>query len=62
MSKYQTQIEEQFNAYLENNEKFFEKGNKAASVRARKALLELSKLCKEARKEILEEKNAQNDK
>ena len=43
--------------YIENNEKFSDKGNKAAGTRARKALMEISKLCKERRKEIQEAKN-----
>lgn len=43
--------------YIENNEKFSDKGNKAAGTRARKALMEISKACKERRKEIQEAKN-----
>lgn len=43
--------------YIENNEKFTEKGNKAAGTRARKALMDITKLCKERRKEIQEAKN-----
>ena len=61
MSKYQEDITKEFNEYIENNTKFFDKGNKAASVRARKALLNLSKLCKEGRKEILEAKKTSSD-
>ena len=45
-----------FEAYLAENEKFGEKGNKAAAGRARKALMELAKLAKARRAEILEEK------
>ena len=45
-----------FEAYLAENEKFVEKGNKAAAGRARKALMELAKLAKARRAEILEEK------
>jgi hypothetical protein len=37
---------------------FLEKGNKSAATRARKSLLEISKLCKEVRKEIQEIKNS----
>ena len=44
--------------YIENNEKFSDKGNKAAGTRARKALMEITKLCKERRKEIQEAKNS----
>ena len=43
--------------YINENEKFAEKGNKAAGTRARKALMDISKLCKERRKEIQEAKN-----
>lgn len=51
------QIVEQFEAYLAENEKFEEKGVKAASARARKALGELAKLGKARRAEIQEKKN-----
>ena len=37
--------------------KFYEKGNKAAGTRARKALMELKKLSHEMRQEIQEIKN-----
>lgn len=50
------QLQAAYNEFLENNEKFVEKGNKAAAGRARKALMELAKLCKVRRAEILEEK------
>ena len=50
------QIKAQFEIFMEENEKFVEKGNKAAAGRARKALNELAKLCKVRRAEILEEK------
>ena len=43
--------------YMQENQKFSEKGNKAAGTRARKALMEISKLCKVRRGEIQEEKN-----
>ena len=49
-------IREAYEAFMEENAKFVEKGNKAAAGRARKALLELAKLCKARRAEILEEK------
>ena len=49
-------IAEAFTAYIEENTKFTEKGNKAAGTRARKALLDLSKLAKARRGEISEEK------
>lgn len=52
----QEQIKAAYEAYVEENEKFVVKGNKAAAGRARKALLELAKLCKARRAEILEEK------
>lgn len=47
-----------FEQYVEENEKFNDKGNKAAGTRARKALMEITKLCKDRRKEIQESKNA----
>ena len=50
------QMQAQFEAFLEENEKFVSQGNKAAAGRARKALSELAKLCKARRAEILEEK------
>jgi hypothetical protein len=45
-----------FEAYLAESEKF-EQGNKAAGTRARKALSEISKLCKDRRQEIQAIKN-----
>tara|TARA_B100001123_G_scaffold444039_1_gene591795 strand:- start:4004 stop:4189 length:186 start_codon:yes stop_codon:yes gene_type:complete len=51
------QILEQVEIYHAENQKFDEKGNKAAGTRARKALNEVSKLCKSRRKEIQEAKN-----
>jgi len=59
-----TDIENSINSLKENYEhftadvaNFTEKGNKAAATRARKALLEISKLCKDVRKQIQEIKN-----
>ena len=52
------EIKSQFETFLEENEKFAEKGVKASATRARKALQELGKLIKTRRKEILEEKAA----
>jgi hypothetical protein len=48
----------QFNLYVAESERFEEKGVKASAARARKALAEISKLCKERRKEIQEQKAA----
>ena len=45
-----------FELYNKENEKFIQ-GNKSAGTRARKALAEISKLCKDRRKEIQESKN-----
>ena len=56
MSTTTDQITEAFNAFIEDNTKFAEKGNKAAGTRARKALLELGKLTKVRRTEISERK------
>lgn len=52
------QIVEQYEAYLAEHEKFEDKGVKAASARARKALGELGKLAKTRRAEIQEKKNS----
>jgi len=54
------QIIENFNAYIEENQKFADKGNKAAGTRARKALLEIKKLCGERRKEIIAQRKAED--
>ena len=52
-----TNLQEHFDAYLAENEKF-EAGNNAAGTRARKALAELGKAVKARRNEITETKNA----
>lgn len=49
---------EAIETYRTENAKFTEKGVKAAATRARKALQEITVLCKERRKEIMDEKNA----
>lgn len=46
-----------FEVYVAENEKF-ETGNKSAGTRARKALAEITKICKERRAEIQASKNA----
>ena len=46
-----------YEVYLAENEKF-ENGNKSAGTRARKALAEISKICKERRAEIQAVKNS----
>lgn len=51
------QILEQVDIYHAENEKFEDKGNKAAGTRARKALNEIAKMCKTRRKEIQDKKN-----
>jgi len=55
-------IKRAFETYLAENEKFTEKGVKAAAARARKALQEMSKGIKERRKEITAEKEAMAEK
>ena len=45
-----TQMETNWNDFIENHSKFNEKGNKAAATRARKAVGELKKLVTEYRK------------
>ena len=49
---------EHVNTYADENEKFTTKGNKAAGTRARKALMAITKLCKDRRKEIQDTKNS----
>jgi hypothetical protein len=44
--------------FKEDYEKFLSTGNKAAGTRARKALSEISKLCKTVRGEIQQQKNS----
>ena len=51
-------IKRAFETYISENEKFTEKGVKAAAARARKALQEMTKGIKERRKEITAEKEA----
>lgn len=51
-------IKQAFETYISENEKFTQKGVKAAAARARKALQEMSKAIKERRKEITAEKEA----
>ena len=46
-----------YETYVTENEKF-EKGNKLAGTRARKALTEIARLTKERRKEIQDIKNS----
>ncbi len=48
-------MDELYMKYKVDREKVFVKGNKSASIRARKYLQELKQLCGVARKEILEE-------
>lgn len=52
-------IIEEFNKYVEENERFSNQGIKVAATRARKALGEMAKLAKERRKEIMEAKSAE---
>lgn len=49
----------QFETYIAESTRFETKGVKASAARARKALAEISKLCKERRKEIQESKTAE---
>lgn len=58
MSNTHDSIREQFEAYIQENAKFTDKGVKVAGTRARKALNELTKLAKVRRKEIQDIKNA----
>ena len=58
MSETHEQIMTEIQTYSEENQKFTEKGVKASATRARKALMEISKLCKTRRNEIQEAKNS----
>lgn len=60
MSETTTQLNELFDTWQTEDEKFV-KGNNAAGTRARKALQEISKLVKARRFEISEEKNARKE-
>ncbi len=53
------QLVEQFEIYVTESGKFENKGVKASAARARKALAEISKLCKERRKEIQDAKTTE---
>lgn len=44
----------------EDFSKFYEKGNKAAGTRVRKALQEIKELSQEIRKEVQEKKNSED--
>ncbi len=46
-----------FKTYEQESMKFEEKGVKASAARARKALADIAKLCKERRQEIQDKKN-----
>jgi hypothetical protein len=58
MSSHETIIAA-YETYLAENEKFKVKGVKASAARARKALQDIATACKERRKEISAEKEAQ---
>ena len=58
MSANHDTIKTAYETYIAENEKFTQKGVKAAAARARKALQEMSKGIKERRKEITVEKEA----
>ncbi len=53
------QLLAQFEVYTTESAKFEAKGVKASAARARKALAEIAKLCKERRKEIQEQKEVE---
>ena len=57
MSNTHESLKALFEQYVDENDKFSEKNNKAAGTRARKALMEITKLCKDRRKEIQDAKN-----
>ena len=49
----------QMQTYVAESDRFEQKGVKASAARARKALAEIAKLCKERRKEIQDAKTAE---
>ncbi|RMG71692.1 MAG: histone H1 [Bacteroidetes bacterium] len=57
MEKY-TQLKSLVLTIEDDFAKFYEKGNKAAGTRARKAMQEVKVLAQDIRKEIQEQKNA----
>ena len=61
MSEIHAAILENFETYVTENQKFVVKGNKSAGTRARKALMELTRLAKSRRAEIQDEKNSEGD-
>jgi hypothetical protein len=60
MSETTESLKAAINTFLDENQKF-EDGNGAAGTRARKALQEVTKLCKTRRAEITETKNARKE-
>ena len=58
MNDLHTQIINAFEVYLEEHNKFEERGIKVSAARARKALGDLGKLAKSRRAEIQEKKNS----
>ncbi len=53
------ELVKQFEIYLAENARFEKGGFSTCATRARKALMEITKLAKERRKEILDEKSAE---
>lgn len=60
MSETAQKLAEQFETFTVENEKF-EGGNATAGTRARKALMEITRLAKARRAEITETKNARKE-
>lgn len=58
MTETHLKIKALFEEYVAENDKFEEKGVKASSSRARKALSEITKLAKTRRAEIQDKKNS----
>jgi len=59
MTEAHIKLKALFEEYVNENEKFKEgTGIKASATRARKALMEITKLCKTRRNEIQEAKNS----
>lgn len=59
MNSQKQEILEVVASYVKNVDLYYEKNNKSASTRARKALADLVKICREERKNILESRKSE---
>lgn len=56
-----SKIKEIIDAHGNDAQKFFEKGNKSAGTRLRKAYMDIMNLCKAGRKEVSELKSSEKE-